>query len=84
MEKSQSLTLEIFTNEPAQGNLTVHVSSVISLLSAIQPKSIDRVVTSSPLPSSYLLSADFWRLLHASLKEKSEAILKHGADLTLA
>lgn len=77
MEKSEHLlNLEIVAGgHPATGTLTVQVDCIMVLLQSLQPKSLSAIHSSCPLPQQLVLSADFWRLLHAAMRDKSEARL---------
>ena len=78
MEKSSELVLEIYAaHATTQSGLAIPAASLLHGLDALKPKSLDGVVTSAPLSSEVLLSQDFWRLLHASLKEERSVLLSH-------
>jgi len=53
----------------------------MSLLDVLKPKSLDGVVSNIALADELLRSRDFWRMLHASLKEERRVILRHDGDL---
>lgn len=78
MEKPNKFVLEIFgTQATIQSGIATPVTQVMTALDALKPKALDGVFASVPLSAEILLSQDFWRLLHASLKEERSVILKH-------
>ena len=78
MEKSGELILEIYnTHANATTRLSIPASQVSIALDALKPKTLDGVISSEPLPAETFFSQDFWRQLHASLKEERSVLLKH-------
>jgi hypothetical protein len=78
MEKSGELILEIYnTHSSAKKCLSIPVSQVSIVLDALKPKTLDGVISNEPLQAETLYSQDFWRQLHASLKEERSVLLKH-------
>jgi hypothetical protein len=52
-------------------------------LAAVHPKTFDGAVTTHALSNELLGSSEFWRLLHASIKEDRMVALDHGADANI-
>ena len=79
MEKSGETITFMLTS--GAGKLQVDSESVMGLLMALKPKSLDGVSSSVAVSSSLLQSRDFWRLLHACMAEDRNAIIHHSLEL---